>query len=325
MEEKDFLDSLSKEIEKEINNLILSDDFFTFRRFVDKKVLKNEKEIEKVLDFGCFNYGGFCIAVNKRYIRISLGKIGDYLEKNGSLSLLSLKECAKKEALKTVITSIERDLLMNAFIYLDILGVCDVNDSQNVNYIKGKSLGPNKKFNKGKINIEQVNYDVDVGTIEGYAIGKLTMESVLKFASILSDDKAQSFDKFDCGSYVIILNDKAYNNLLEDSNFSSVASKQDASRGYIGTCYGLEFWRDHSKMIDRFVTSLNPVLKDKAICIFALRNSVIEVMVSPIKVKLYTPDRCLYKLKIETIGKGESPIWFASTCGIVSGGVLVGV
>jgi hypothetical protein len=310
MEEKDFLDSLSEEIEKEVNDLISSDDFFIFRRFVDKKVLKDKEEIKRVLDFGYFDYEGFYIPVDRRGIRIPLCKIGEDLE----------KEDIKKKALKVVITSIERDLLMNAFIYLDILGICDVNDSQNVNYIKGKSLAENKKFNKGKINIEQVNYDVDVGTIEGYAIGELTMKSVSKFASILSENKAQSF--------VVILNDKAYNNLLKDSNFNSLASKhrvdskQDA--GYIGTIDGLEFWKDHSKMIDDYVTRLNPVLKDKAICIFALRNSVREVMVSPIRVRLYTPDRYLYYLEIEA-RRGESPIWFASTGGIVGGGVLVGV
>ncbi len=133
---KVFLDSISEEIEKEINNLILSDDFFIWR-FVDKKVLKNEKEIERVLDSGCFDYEGFYISVGRRlYVKIPLGKIGEDLEKNDFLRLLRLKKDAKKEAI----------ILMNAFIYLDILGVCDVNDSQNVNYIKGKSLGPYKQF-----------------------------------------------------------------------------------------------------------------------------------------------------------------------------------
>jgi hypothetical protein len=146
---KVFLDSISEEIEKEINNLILSDDFFIFRRFVDKKVLKNEKEIERVLDSGCFDYEGFYIFGGRRlYVKIPLGKIGEDLEKNDFLRLLRLKKDAKKEAI----------ILMNAFIYLDILGVCDVNDSQNVNYIKGKSLGPYKQFNNGKINIEYDRY-----------------------------------------------------------------------------------------------------------------------------------------------------------------------
>ncbi|MGC8729062.1 MAG: hypothetical protein ACP5SD_07310, partial [Elusimicrobiales bacterium] len=82
----------------------------------------DKKEIERVLDSGFFDYEGFYIPVDRRGIGVCLDEIVYYLGRNDFLRLLGLKEYAKKQALKTVITSIERDLLMNAFIYLDILG-----------------------------------------------------------------------------------------------------------------------------------------------------------------------------------------------------------
>jgi hypothetical protein len=360
--EDNFLKEVNSEISREIDKVISSDDLFIFRRFVDREVLKDEVVMNNVLDSGFLGVykirvsdypilwessivenqelsrskqqeelipEDFYISVDRRGVKIPLGKIGESSGKDYFLTKEILTKEIKELAVEIISKSIERDLLKNAFIYLDILGICDVNDSKNVHYIKGKSLGPSKEFNRGRIRIEQVKYGDD--SIEDYVIGKLTMDSVLKFASVLAENKVQSFYGDGYGSYVIVCNRNAYHSLLEDQNFRKVAINQDYS-GYIGKCYGQEFWLDNYNMIDRFVANLNPVLKDKAICIFISKNAVKEVIVKPVEVKLdsekykdqFSVVRFLYYLKVSTI-RGESLVWFVSSDRIGSGGVLVGV
>jgi len=272
------------------------------------------------------SYTRFDIGVDERGVRFP------FTERAKLFSNFDIEAEIKEQAANTIKVSIERDLLMNAFVYLDILGICDNTTPGKVNAIIGKSLAPDKAFGTHSQNIiiKQVAYDDTNKTIDGNAIGNLSMESVLNFATILSQNYTPSYRNGGFGNYLVIMNEQARNRLLQDPVFfTAVSRNQDAERlysGYIGTFYGQDFVLDKSKMIDTYITALRPaVLQGKAICIFLSKDAVKEVIAKPEQIlPLDKADSGRYMSYAVHTYRGESPIWFASVDGQGAGGILVG-
>jgi hypothetical protein len=228
--------------------------------------------------------------------------------------------------------SIKKSFFENAFFYLDIVGICD--DGGKVNKINGKSLAKVErrkcKDDKDEIFVDQVNYDNSSGKIENYSIGEFTLNSVLSFIAGIDDfplirrltykDFIEGDDyipeESDFKSYLIICNRRAYDKLSydklsEDQRFSS------PNQGFpVKFLSNKEFIVDD--MVDECFASINPILRDKAICVCISKYAVIEVVVEP--EFLFDSDK-----RVIITRRGESPVWFVSSDGIGSGGVLVGV
>ena len=321
-----------------------------FRRYVDKitgfgrnmsdkfmipkDILRPEDNIWQVVDeFGALpemnlNFSRFLISVNERGKKIAL------TERATLFSFIDLEALAKEKLSQVAVASIERDLLVNAYLYLDIVGICK--PAGAVEIAEGKSLGPTKTFDRdvdGKfssVTVKQVTYDATNGTIEGVAPEPLNMSHILAFAKALYDRNVPSYTGSGFGNYLVILNKQAENRLLTDPVFyNAVTYSGDVEklyRGYIGSFYGQEFVRDESKFIEKFVNTIDPVLNGKSICIFLGKGAIVEAIVQPEVVREGLPlDFGRYKAWGITTYRGESPTWlFAAGEGQAVGGILVG-
>lgn len=274
------------------------------------------------LPLGTMNYCRYDIAVEER------GKQFPFTERVKLFSNYDIEAEIREQAGNSIIASIERDLLMNAFIYLDVLGICDANDAITVS--TGKSLAPTRSFgvNSTTITVQQATVDPATGSIEGTVPAPLTMKHVLNFAQALSALNTPSYTGNGFGDYLVIVNAQARNRLLTDETFFTATTRfQDKERiyeGYIGTFYGQEFVEDKGKWIDRLVYNLNPAYRGKAICIFLGKDAIKEAIVKPEQIlPLQKADFGRFMSYAIQTYRGEAPIWFSSE-GQASGGVLIG-
>lgn len=272
------------------------------------------------------SFGRYLIKVSER------GKSIPFTERANLFSFIDFESYAREKLSQIAVASIDKDLLMNGFLYLDIVGVC--NTGGNVAVSTGKSLGPTKTFQRdvdgvyGDITINQVTYDATAGTIEGVTPQPLTMAHILNFAKALSDNYVPSYSGNGYGNYLVILNRQAENRLLTDPVFYNAVSYagdvEKLYRGYIGSFYGQDFVRDEAKYIEKFINTINPTLNGKAIAIFVGSRAVIEAVILPEVVREGTPiDFGRYRALGLNTYRGEQPTWFTVE-GQGVGGILVG-
>ena len=269
------------------------------------------------------NYKQFDVSVDER------GAQFPFTERVKLFSNYDIEAEIKEQAGNSITASIERDLVMNAYAYLDILGVVDNANPGKPAVFLGKSLAPNKTFssNTNAITINQVSYGAN--SIEGTTIGTLTMNDVLVFAKALSDNYTPSYSGSGFGDYLVICNKQAVSRLMQDPVFFTAITRfQDKEKlyaGYIGSFYGQEFVEDKGKWIDRLITSINPALNGKAICIFLGKDAIKEAIIKPEQVlPLQKADFGRYMSYAIHTYRGETPMWFASVEGQGAGGILVG-
>lgn len=274
-------------------------------------------------------FGRYLIKVTER------GKSFPLTERANLFSFVDLESYIPEKLSQIAVASIERDLLMNGFLYLDIVGVCSTGGSVQVS--TGKSLGPQKTFDRDvdgiftSITVSQVTYNTTAHTIEDVAPQALTMAHIMAFAKALYDNNVPSYTGSGFGNYLIILNKQAENRLLTDPVFYNAVSYsgdvEKLYRGYIGSFYGQEFVRDESKFIEKFICTLNPELNGKAIAIFLGKGPVVEAIVQPEVVREGTPiDFGRYRAFGVNTYRGEQPTWLAAANeGQASGGILVGL
>lgn len=226
----------------------------------------------------------------------------------------------REQVSDSIVASIERDLVLNAFGYLDVLGL---NTNNGVTVQTGKTVLPTKTFsnNTNPITVSQV--DVSQTTF-----APLTMNAVLNFAKALQDLYTPSYNGNGFGDYLVILNKQAENELLQDPVFYTAVTRfQDKDKlytGYIGSFYGQEFVLDKGKWIDRFICSAQPALQGKAVAIFLSKDAIREAIVMPEQVlPMEQADFGRYMaIAIQTY-RGETPTWFSSE-GQPAGGILIG-
>jgi len=320
--------------------------YSNFRRYVDKITGFNEKMSDKImvpkdlfrpednswevvdefqpLPTFNLNFGRFAIQVTER------GKQFRHTERADIFSFIDINALVREKFTQIGVASIERDLLMNAFLYLDVVGIAKANGDLKV--VTGKSLGPTKTFLRDvdgiftSLTVNQVTYDTN--TIEGETPANLTMAHILNFATKLHDLNVPSYSGDGYGTYLVIINKQAENRLLTDPVFfQAVTYSGDVEKlykGYIGSFYGQEFVRDEGKYIDKFVCSLNPVLQGKAIALFLGKSPVVEAVIRPEAIFEEDPmDFGRYRAIAIRTYRGESPTWFSAE-GQPVGGILVG-
>ena len=272
------------------------------------------------LPSGTMTYKQFDVSVDERGMQFP------FTERVKLFSNYDIEAEIKEQAGNSIIASIERDLIMNAYLYLDILGV---NTSSGLQVIIGKSLGPTKTFsgNTTPITINQVTYSS--GAIDGNIPAPLTMDAVLQFAKALADNYTPSYSGSGFGDYLVICNKQAINRLMTDPIFYNAITRfQDKEKlyaGYIGSFYGQEFVEDKGKWIDRLICTIDASLNGKAIAIFLSKDAIKEAIVKPEQVlPLEKADHGRYMSYAIHTYRGETPMWFASAEGQGAGGILVG-
>ncbi len=311
---------------------------FTARKspyFIIPKKLTRDDEITWKAGLGEFEplptnqvmYKQFDVSVDER------GAQFPFTQRATLFSNFDLEAEIREQASNSIIASIEKDLLLNAFTYLDILGIVDNANPGRPAVVVGKSLAPTKTFssNTTAISISQVNYDTTAHKIEGVSVGNLSMNDVLAFAKVLADNYVPSYMSKggDFGNYLVICNKQAINKLLQDPVFYNAITRfQDREKlysGYIGSFYGQEFVEDKGKWIDRLICTLNPELNGKAVCIFLGKDAIKEAVLMPEQVSdLQKHDFGRYMTYAIRTYRGETPMWFASAEGQGAGGILVG-
>lgn len=271
------------------------------------------------------NYKQFDVSVDER------GAQFPFTERVKIFSNYDVEAEIKEQAGNSIIASVERDLLLNAFAYLDLLGIVDSANSGKPYIAVGKTLAPTKTFssNTTAITVTQVTYDTTAHTIEGKTVGNMTMNDVLAFAKALADNYTPSYSGSGFGDYLVICNKQAVNRLMQDQTFFTAITRfQDKEKlysGYLGSFYGQEFVEDKGKLIDRLLCTINPELSGKAICIFLGKDAIKEAIVKPEQVlPLQKADFGRFMSYAIQTYRGETPMWFASSEGQGSGGILVG-
>ncbi len=237
-------------------------------------------------------------------------------------SAIDLESEIRKHVEEVVVGSIERDIILNGFAYLDVLGLWTTSGLQ---IHVGRTLAPTKTFAAESgfpITITQYNM------ASAPALAELNMEAIRLFAKELSRLYCPSYDGKGFGRYVIIINEEAKHRLSTDPEFQTLMSRlQDARairEGYIGMYYGQEFIEDNGKWIDNIIGTLQPELNGKAICVFLGRDAVREAIVRPEEFKTQSGDFGRFMSIGVFTYRGEQPTWFASeTGGQASGGILV--
>jgi hypothetical protein len=221
----------------------------------------------------------------------------------------------------SIVASIERDLLLNAFGYLDVLGL---NTSDNgLTVYTQKSVLPTKTFSSNTQPITVQQQDTSQTKF-----APLTMNTILNFAKALEDLYTPSYNGRGYGNYLVIINKQAENELLQDQVFYTAVTRfQDKEKlytGYIGSFYGQEFVSDRGKWIDEFICKAQPSLQGKAVAIFLSKDAVREAIVKPEQVlPVQTADFGRYmSVGVQTY-RGETPTWF-SVEGQPAGGILIG-
>ena len=256
----------------------------------------------------------FDVAVDERGMKIP------FTQRARIFSNFDIVAEVREQVSDSIIASIERDLVVNAFGYLDVLGL---NTTTGLTVQTGKTVLPTKTFSNNTTPITVSN--VDVSTT---AFAPLTMNAVLNFAKALQDLYTPSYNGNGFGDYLVILNKQAENELLQDQVFYTAITRfQDKEKlytGYIGSFYGQEFVLDKGKWIDRFICSAQPSLQGKAVAIFLSKDAIREAIVMPEQVlPMEQADFGRYMaIAIQTY-RGETPTWF-SVEGQPAGGILIG-
>lgn len=274
------------------------------------------------------------------------GKAFPWTERTELATAIDVAAVVKEFAKDVIIVNINRDLA-RMFLYLDILAICRSGANVGTNKIvEGKSLLKTRQFNNGHITVSQASIDTNLGTIEGEALGKLTMENILNLVTYLSSSmKVPSRSGKGWGTYTIIINEKAYANLISDPVFRDGVKYGDPARlfgGTIGTFYGQEFVKDTSGMINLILADFEEVkntgdtdaqaqakanfLKDKAIAILISNDPVAESVLLPEQVTNVETNP-YYRQRSAAIRtyRGETPTWFASVDGVGAGAVMIGL
>jgi hypothetical protein len=221
----------------------------------------------------------------------------------------------------SIIASLERDLIVNAFGYLDVLGLYTSDNGLQV--ITGKSVFPDKTFSQNTTPITIKQYDVSQTKF-----ANLTLDAILNFAHALTDLNVPSYDGKGFGNYLVIINHQAELRLMSDPDFKTMVSRLgDSDRiynGYVGRFYGQDIILDKGKWIDMFFSQAQSSLQGKAIAIFLSRDAVREAIVMPEQVLApeYADFKRYMSVAVHTI-RGEMPTWF-SVEGQPVGGVLIG-
>jgi hypothetical protein len=226
----------------------------------------------------------------------------------------------REQVSDSIVASIERDLILNAFGYLDVLGL---NTSTGLTVQTGKTLLPTKTFSTNTIPITVSQADVSSITF-----APLTINTILNFAKALQDLYVPSYNGNGFGDYLVILNKQAENELLQDPTFYNAVTRfQDKEKlytGYIGSFYGQEFVLDRGKWIDRFICSAQPNLQGRAVAIFLSKDAIREAIIMPEQVlPMEKADFGRYLAVAVQTYRGETPTWF-SVEGQPAGGILVG-
>jgi len=222
----------------------------------------------------------------------------------------------------SIVASIERDLVVNAFGYLDVLGI---NTATGLTVQTSKTVLPTKIFSNNTTPITVTKADL---TTTPPTFAPLTMNTILSFAKALQDLYVPSYNGNGFGDYLIILNKQAENELLQDQTFFNAVTRfQDKEKiytGYIGSFYGQEFVLDKGKWIDRFICTAQPTLNGKAVAIFLSKDAVREAIIKPEQVlPMEKADFGRYMAIAVNTYRGETPTWF-SIEGQASGGILIG-
>jgi hypothetical protein len=226
----------------------------------------------------------------------------------------------REQVSDSIVASIERDLIVNAFGYLDVLGL---NTTSGLTVQTGKTVLPTKTFSTNTVPITVSNVDTS-----STAFAPLTMNTILNFAKALQDLYTPSYNGNGFGDYLVIVNKQAENELLQDPVFYNAITRfQDKEKlysGYIGTFYGQEFILDRGKWIDRFICTAQPSLQGKAVAIFLSKDAIREAIIMPEQVlPMEKADFGRYMAIAVLTYRGETPTWF-SVEGQPAGGILIG-
>ncbi|MBX0312747.1 MAG: hypothetical protein JHC31_13435 [Sulfurihydrogenibium sp.] len=227
----------------------------------------------------------------------------------------------REQLANSVVASLERDLLANAFGYLDVLGL---NTSDNGLVIEtGKSVLPKKTFSQNTAPIT-----IDQEDVSNTKFASLTLDTILQFAHELTKRKAPSYNGKGYGNYLVIINHQAQIDLMRDPDYKTMVSRLgDSDRiyeGYVGRFYGQEIVLDKGMWIDFVLGQAQSALQGKAIAIFLSQDAVREAIVMPEQVlpTEYADFQRYMSVAVHTI-RGETPTWFSSE-GQPVGGVLIG-
>jgi N4-gp56 family major capsid protein len=226
----------------------------------------------------------------------------------------------REQVSDSIVASIERDLIVNAFGYLDVLGL---NTATGLTVQTGKTVLPTKTFSNNTTPITVSNVDTSSTTF-----APLTMNTIMNFAKALQDLYTPSYNGNGYGDYLVIVNKQAENELLQDPVFYNAVTRfQDKEKlytGYIGSFYGQEFVLDKGKWIDRFICSAQPSLQGKAVAIFLSKDAIREAIIMPEQVlPMEKADFGRYMAIAVNTYRGETPTWF-SVEGQPAGGILIG-
>jgi len=259
-------------------------------------------------------YKRYSVSVEERGAQIP------WTERAQIFSAIDLESEIRKHLEEVVIGSIERDLIKNAFMYLDVLGLYT---TSGLEVRVGVSLNSTKTFAEESgfpITINQ--YTIPAGT----TFAPLTLSAIRQFVMELARQNCPSYDGRGFGRYVIIINAQAKNRIYSDPEFQTIFSRlQDArvfKEGYIGTYYGQEIVEDNGRWIEFVFGEVNSNLLDKSICIFLGRDAIREAIVKPEEFMHQKGDfNRFHAIGVNTY-RGEQPTWFAVE-GQAVGGILI--
>jgi hypothetical protein len=243
-----------------------------------------------------------------------------WTERAQIFSAIDIESEIRKHLEEVVVGSIERDLIKNAFMYLDVLGLYT---SSGLEVHIGVSLNETKTF------AEESGFPI---TIKQHTIpasttfAPLTLSAIREFVMVLARNNCPSYDGRGFGRYVIIMNAQAKNRIYSDPEFQTIFSRlQDArafKEGYIGSYYGQEFVEDNGRWIEFVFSEVNPSLIDKSICIFIGRDAIREAIVKPEEFISQKGDFNRFRAIGVNTYRGEQPTWFAVE-GQAVGGILI--
>jgi len=226
----------------------------------------------------------------------------------------------REQLADSVIGSLERDLVQNAFGYLDVLGL---NTTTGLVVKTGKSVLPDKIFSQNSTPITITQENISTTTF-----APLTLDTILNFSHALTQLKAPSYTGKGYGKYLVIINHQANLDLMKDPDYKTMVSRiGDGERiyeGYVGKFYGQDIIVDNGMWIDFVFGQAQPELNGKAIAIFLSHDAVREAIVMPEQVLPpdYVDHKRFMTVAVHTI-RGETPTWFSSE-GQPVGGVLIG-
>ncbi len=250
-----------------------------------------------------------------------------WTERAQIFSAIDLESEIRKHLEEIVAGSIERDLIMNGFMYLDVLGLWTKNGSEERLEVHiGVSLNQTKTFAQESgfpITINQ--YTIDHANTQ---FAPLSLKAIREFATFLARNRCPSYDGRGYGRYIVIMNIQAKNRLYSDPEFQTIFSRLQDERvfkeGYIGWYYGQELVEDNGRWIEFVFSEIDPQLLGKSICIFIGRDAIREAIVKPEEFVYQKGDfNRFYAIGVNTY-RGEQPTWFASEeGGQPVGGILI--